>query len=179
VDLDPVLLAIGQQVADQLGAEVRFVNTDSRSESWATDREAFDLVVTATALHWLAQDKLARIFRQIHRVLKPGGWFTNSDHMAAHAPETQKRNRQRLGELQQAAFARTGAPDWDGFWKELTTDPALSYLLAVRDEAAHWEGSDDGLALHLHLALLRVSGFDEVSCPWRELGEAVVCARKP
>jgi SAM-dependent methyltransferase len=179
VDLDPVLLAIGEQVADELGADVRFVNADIRSESWATDRDAFDLVVSATALHWLAEDNLARAFQRIHAVLKPGGWFMNSDHMAADTPETQARNRQLLGEAQQAAFARTGAPDWNGFWEELEGDPDLRDLLAARDEAGHWEGSDNGLPLELHLSLLRDCGFDKVDCLWRELGEAVVCARKP
>jgi demethylmenaquinone methyltransferase/2-methoxy-6-polyprenyl-1,4-benzoquinol methylase len=43
----------------------------------------FDLVHTSAALHEMELAQLEQILREVHRVLKPGGWFTLVDF---HAP---------------------------------------------------------------------------------------------
>ena len=82
VDVDPVLLTIAR---GSLGGDdrVRIVRADLRDPGWV-DRlggvEA-DAVVTSTALHWLPEGDLARLYRQLHGLVRPGGIVANADTM--------------------------------------------------------------------------------------------------
>ncbi len=157
---------------------IEFVEADLREGAWwAGYDDAFDLAVSATALHWLTGAHLAEVYRRVFRALKPGGWFFNADHVAADDPAMQVRYRDRLHDQQQANFA-AGAEDWDGFWNEFTAALMQAGIPAQRETIAHWEGSDDGLPRQFHLDTLRACGFVDVAVHWQELGEALVGARK-
>jgi trans-aconitate 2-methyltransferase len=180
VDRDPVLLALGQKVAQNKGVHVQFARMDLRDPTWWNEHgEKFDLVVSATALHWLSQGDLVETLEHVRDVLKPGGWFFNSDQMAAENPETQARNRAELSVVRQAAFRAVEAPDWDLFWSEIEKDPAFAEARAMREEAGPWEGNEDGESVEFHLSQLRGIGFESAHCLWRYLGEAIVAARRP
>ncbi len=180
VDSDPLLLAIGRQVAQEYSGRIAFLKIDIRQKDWpAAYGEAFDLVLSATVLHWLNAEHLAQTYRHIYQVLKPGGCFMNSDHIASDHPATQARYRQMLQERQQTAFRATGADTWDGFWQRLATELNRPDLSTLRDEAYLWEGSDDGLPKGFHIAALRECGFTQIEFHWQDLGEAVLGAWKP
>jgi SAM-dependent methyltransferase len=179
VDFDPVLLAMGQQIAKETTDRIQFMQTDIRQTgSWAEYRGIFDLVLSATALHWLNAEHLAQTYQRIHQVLKPGGWFMNSDHIASDNPETQTRYREMLQAKQRAAFRATGADDWNGFWENLGRELGHLDLQALRNEAEFWEGTEDGQPKQFHIAVLRQCGFEYVEFHWQDLGEAVIGARK-
>ena len=123
VDFDPVLLAMGQHVAQDRTDRIQFLQVDIRDARWWTAYDdTFDLVMSATALHWLGAENLARTYRRAYQALKPGGWLINSDHIASDHPETQTRYREMLEVKRQAAFREIGADDadwdspWDAFW---------------------------------------------------------------
>ncbi len=138
---------------------------------------AFDLVVSATALHWLTETHLAQVYRRVYRALKPGGWFFNADHIAADDPAMQARYRDLLHEWQRANFD-AGAEDWDGFWRGFAAALAQAGIPAQREVVTYWEGTDDGLPRQFHLDTLRACGFVDVAMHWQDLGEALVGARK-
>jgi len=150
-----------------------------QADWWAPYEGVFDLVLSATALHWLNAEHLAQIYQRIHQALKPSGWFMNSDHMASDNPETQTRYRQMLQAKQRAAFRATGADDWNGFWEKLGRELGQLDLKALRNEAEYWEGTEDGQPKQFHIAVLRRCGFEQVEFHWQDLGEAVIGARKP
>ena len=180
VGLDPVLLEMGRHVTDGMGREVEFLYADLRQADWWKAYEgAFDLVVSATALHWLGRSSLRELYRRVFRVLKPGGWFMNSDHVASDDPGLQERYRQLLSAEQRAAFSAAGADTWDGFWTELERALGDSELLAAREAAEHWEGSDDGHPRGFHISELCKCGFVRVDVIWQDLGEAAMAATKP
>lgn len=179
VDADPVLLAMGRGVAGPRTDRIQFLQADiRRAKWWMAYDEAFDLVVSATALHWLSAENLKAVYRRIYRVLKPGGWFMNSDHVASDDPVTQARYRQMLPARQQAALRATGVDDWDGFWRGLADALSPLDLQALWREADLWEGTDDGHPKQFHLDGLRQCGFEQVEIHWQDLGEAVIGARK-
>ncbi|HUT74816.1 MAG TPA: methyltransferase domain-containing protein [Armatimonadota bacterium] len=180
VDLDPVLLEIGQHVAEQTEVQVQFLNRDVRQTDWWRSCEGrFELVVSATTLHWLGRHSLAELYQCVFRALKPGGWFMNSDHIASDAPGLQERYRQMLSTAREAAFSAASADDWDGFWNELARDLGDSEMLAVRKATEYWEGSEDGQPRQFHVSALRQCGFEPVDVIWQEMGEAIVGARRP
>ncbi|NQT83151.1 class I SAM-dependent methyltransferase [bacterium] len=180
VDFDPVLVAIGQQVAKGTTDRIQFLLADIREGGWWKGyEEVFDLVLSATALHWLNAEHLAETYGRIYGALKPGGWFMNSDHIASDNPRTQALYRKILQEKHQKAFRKTGADDWNGFWEDLGRELNRLDLLALRNEAAFWEGTEDGQPKRFHIGQLERCGFEEVEIHWQELGEAVIGARKP
>jgi SAM-dependent methyltransferase len=179
VDFDPILLAMGQGIAREATDCIQFIQADIRqAEWWAGYEEQFDLILLATALHWLSAGSLTQLYACIYRALKPGGWFMNSDHMASNDPNTQVHYRKALHVDQQSAFCAWRADDWNGFWRSLSRELGQTDLLAQRSEAELWEGTDDGQPRQFHVTALRECGFEQVAFHWQDLGEAVVSARK-
>ena len=180
VDSDPVLLALGEQVAQERHSRIRFLQADIRQgDWWAAYSGTFDLAMSATALHWLNAEHLTQTYQRIYQALKPGGCFMNSDHIASDDAATQAQYRQMLRERQQAAFRATDADSWDGFWQKLGAELNWPDLDKLRGEAELWEGSDDGLPKGFHLAALRECGFARIAFHWQDLGEAVIGAQRP
>ena len=71
-DFDPVMLAIGQGVAET--NRVQFVQVDLRQgDWWKPYEETFDLIVSSTALHWLSKENMKRLYTRTYQALKPGG----------------------------------------------------------------------------------------------------------
>jgi cyclopropane fatty-acyl-phospholipid synthase-like methyltransferase len=180
VDLDAALLAIGEQMAKAKGDHIRFVRADLRDAAWWSDyHAAFDLILSATTLHWLNGEHLAEVFEHAFTALKPGGWFLNSDHAAGDDPETQARYNQVLEEHRFAAFASTHAERWDEYWEQLKREFRRVELPSSADTAPYWEGDEDGQPVTFQLAQLREYGFEQVDVYWQDHGEAVIGGRKP
>jgi hypothetical protein len=180
VDFDPILLKIGQEMAKGTTDRIQFKRADLRDGDWWADyRGTFDLVVSATALHWLSAEHLAQTFRLTYEVFKPGAWFFNSDHVASDDPAVGgARYRELLEQKQQAAFRATKADDWEGFWQKLAEELGAPNIASVRDISECWEGTDDGQPMQFHLTALQASGFRHVEVCWQDLGEAVIGAQK-
>ncbi len=179
VDCDPVLLQIAKKVAGTRTDRIRFILADLReAEWWKEFHGTFDLIVSATTLHWLSAENLRQTFRRSYDVLKPGGWFLNSDHAASDDPRTQARYEEMLEHTRQAAFRAAKADDWNGFWQEVRRQFDQPDLWAMRDQSS-WEGTESGQPKSVQLAQLRKCGFEQVEVIWQELGEVIIAARKP
>lgn len=50
----------------------------------------FEVVVSALSIHHLADDRKARLFRNIHAHLADGGLFINADQVLGSSPETER-----------------------------------------------------------------------------------------
>ncbi len=180
VDFDPVLLAAGRKIARQSTDRIEFKNADIRDGNfWKEHESEFDLVVSATALHWLNAQHLAQIFQRAYDVLRPGGWFVNSDHVANEDPAVQDLYRKMLQQKRQAAFRATKADDWNGFWEALGRAVNQLDLAGLRNVNHFWEGTDDGQPTEFHLTALRRCRFERAEVYWQEFGEAVIGGRKP
>jgi len=176
VDSDPVLLAMGQAVAEEALDRIRFVQADiQQADWWETYEEAFDLVLSATALHRLSAEDLEQLYEHIYRALRPGGWFMSSGYMTSSDPGTRACLQEMLHVNQQSALHVTGAYDWDGFWQGLGRDLEQTELLQYHRPR---QGPESGLLKHDHVSALKACGFERVEFHWQDLGEAVASARK-
>jgi len=179
IDADPVLLGMGQKVSKSFSRKVLFIHYDLRRPDWWESHSGkFDLVLSATALHWLNAEHLSRTYQRVFRVLKPGGWFLNSDHIADDNPRIQARFREILQSRQKQFFAKNDADDWDGFWKSLESAIGKTVFKKIRSWKAVWEGTDDGQPRQFHFSALKGCGFKDVFQVWQDLGESIIAARK-
>jgi trans-aconitate methyltransferase len=180
VDTDPILLTIGEAIGAEIPGDVLFLNADIRDPLWwESYRETFNLVISATALHWLNIDHLTQVYARIYRVLQPGGWFFNADHIASDDPGTQNTYRQLLAAWQTGNFNESHAENWETFWQAIHTtlsQVGLTFTAPVPDT---WEGSDDGLTQSQHCQCLQSLGFENIHIHWQYLGEALLGAQKP
>jgi SAM-dependent methyltransferase len=179
VDSDPVLLKIGRGVSENLSRRIQFIRADLRKRIfWESLDRKFDLVLSATALHWLSAGHLSQVYEHVFQVLKPGGWFMNSDHIAHDNPNTQACFRKALRSRQKKFFSRSRVDDWEGFWTKLRAELKNTGVIKTRARQTVWEGDDDGQPRQFQISALKASGFSEVKIIWRDLGEAVIAARK-
>ncbi len=137
VDIDPVMLAIGQGALGAVDGRLRWIEADLASPDWleAVGETQVDAVLSATALHWLSPEPLARLYRDLGRLLRPGGVFLNGDHMAFNPalPTFTRLSQQVLDEQwTDAAFASRGIETAEQWWDALALEPALASLLAER-----------------------------------------------
>lgn len=179
IDADPLLLAMGRKAAGRLAPRVRFLQADLCRPDWCESYgKKFDLVLSATALHWLSAKNLADTYKRVFQALKPGGWFMNSDHIADDDPKIQARFRKTLKSRQKHNFAQTRADDWDGFWNSLEKAMGKSVFQKIHEQKAPWQGTDDGQPRKFHFTALKRCGFSKVDLIWRDLGEAIITAQK-
>lgn len=120
-----------------------------------------DAVVSSFALHHLYPDEKLRLFKFIHAVLKPGGWFINCDIVkAAHTiHETRFRYLHSL-EIQQRTKVINN--------RETSLDE-----ISLKMEDKEKNDGDHFLLLSEDLQLLAEAGFSAGECFWKEYREAV------
>ncbi|RJL24545.1 class I SAM-dependent methyltransferase [Bailinhaonella thermotolerans] len=176
VDVDPALLILARE---SLGERVTVVRADLGEPDWTSrlpERE-FDAVVTATALHWFDEKGLTRLYRDLAGVLRPGGVFTNADHMPALHPRFAGAvNAKR--ERDQESLRAEGVLDWKQWWQAAAEDPKLAD--AVAERTAFFSGDHASVEFmppaSWHLDTLRAAGFDAASEIWRGFDDAVIAA---
>ncbi|AJT62619.1 hypothetical protein T261_0931 [Streptomyces lydicus] len=166
VDADPLLLELGRV---SHGSAIRYIEATIGEPGWlgalSLDRP-LDAAVSATALHYLGERTLRRVYRQLAAVLRPGGVLINGDHICPGGVRISGLatdvGRRRAG--RQAAFAHE---DWESWWAAAGADPDLADLLAARHSRPlpHCEGND--LTLAGHIALLREAGFEDAGPVWQ------------
>ncbi|MDH6124811.1 class I SAM-dependent methyltransferase [Kitasatospora sp. GP82] len=177
VDLDPALLAIA---AGHFAAEPRItlVTADLRSPDWAAllPPDPFDAVVTATALHWLPADDLARLYRDLFGLLRPGGVLLNADH--APSPDTPLLNAadEAFQRRRQERERAEGVLDWPSWWAAAAADPLLAEHVVARNAIYGSRVEEESRSAQWHLARLRESGFTEAGVVWRSVSDALVAA---
>jgi SAM-dependent methyltransferase len=178
VDQDPVLLTLAEAT---LGGRARIVTADLSRPSWteALPHRDYDAVLTATALHWLAPDRLAVLYGEIHRVLRAGGVFANADHMPDEGlPGLTKRLLSTADARRGSRYATGAALSWPDWWARVAADPRLAPRYAEREKiypAAHGSAEWTPPA-GWHLDALRAAGFAETGLLWRGGADATVAA---
>jgi SAM-dependent methyltransferase len=136
VDVDPVLRAIAS-ASFARDDRVRIVHADLRDPNCldAPPDAQVDAVLTATALHWLPEAAVQRLYRDLAEVVRPGG-------VVAHVEQTPLSDLPRLGgglaRVDRERLARqhtADRPGWDAWWDDAGRDPVLSSAAAQRRAA--------------------------------------------
>jgi SAM-dependent methyltransferase len=135
VDVDPALLTIAAASVGE-DARVRVVRADLTDPGWAgavpVPEGGFDAVVTATALHWLTEPDLRRLYADLRLLVRPGGVVANADEMPPAELPRLGSALDGLAEHRRAQLTADGRPDWAAWWDEATADPALADAVADR-----------------------------------------------
>jgi SAM-dependent methyltransferase len=181
VDLDPVLLTMGQSVLGTMGGRLRWVTADLTTAEWVDQlgETQVDAVLSTTALHWLPAAHLMRVYRQLGELVRPGGVVLNGDNMKFRpSMATFQRVADAVKARQQEdAFKQRGVEDWAGWWQALAAEPALTGLLAERERRFSWRAADPHRPLYdVHEAALHDAGFREVGVIWQHMGNRVLMA---
>lgn len=183
VDLDPVLLTMGQAVLGDLGGRLRWVPANLNDDDWPTALgvEQVDAILSTTALHWLPAGGLNRLARQLAKLVRPGGVVLDGDHMGfpPHLDAFTRVARTLNARQEADAFAHDGVEDWESWWSALAQEPSIDELLAERTRRFAWSAHDiDSQApiLDVYEAAFRDAGFRQVGVIWQKLDNRVVVA---
>ena len=174
VDWDPVHLEIARAT---LPPEVQIIEADVTDQDWSADfaDRAFDLVVSATALHWLEDDSLVALYRKLARLVAPGGLFLNADHFPVSEPQIRELGHSLTEEWQEANFA-SGEETHADFHRAAMDDPVLRPAAEERARRFDQHESDGLRTVEFHRQALRDAGFGEVAEVWRHREDAVLLA---
>lgn len=175
VDADPLLLELGRS---HYGTPIRYVEAVIGHPGWldalALDRP-LDAAVSTTALHYLDEQTLRQVYRDLAARLRPGGVLVNGDHLcqdAARISEIAVTIGRRRAERQRA-FTHE---DWDSWWAAAHTDPELAVLLDERRTRPLPTSEGEHLTLTGHTTLLREAGFSHTGSVWQFGNSHVVVA---
>lgn len=178
VDVDPALRTIA--AATFAGDDrVRLVRADLRDPAWRDNLPdgPFDAVLTATALHWLPEDVLRRLYRDLYDVVKPGGAVANADEMPLLDLPRLGSALDEIAARRQDEMRIDGRPDWQGWWEEVAADPMLADAATARLELFGGNHSATFIpSARWHIDALAEAGFREVGVTWRSGPGAVVAA---
>lgn len=174
VDLDPVLLSIYRV----LFPTAKAVEVDIRDEDWSRKVEGrFDAVVTATALHWLQENELKRLYRELAVLVEPGGVFLNADHDPLDDCPALASRCAAVLECERAEL-RGGRLDWQSWWSKVAHHPALGGLVAERNRRFANRGEEFAPPARWHLEALAAAGFSEQAVVWRRGRDAIIAATR-
>jgi trans-aconitate methyltransferase len=197
VDVDPVLLAIGQGALGAVHGRLRWVDADLSHPDWVAGlgEESFDAVLSTTALHWFLPEQLAILYRQLGALVRPGGVLLIADNMPfdAQSPGFSKICQAVTARRRDQAFSQHGTEDWDQWWASLRQhSPELTTLLEERTRRFGWEPTSqhraDRLAaksnglikrsptVSFHAGALREADFREVGVIWQDFDDHVLLA---
>jgi SAM-dependent methyltransferase len=181
VDLDPVLLTMGQAVLGDMGGRLRWVDANLATPEWVGElaESQLDAVLSTTALHWLAPEYLTRVYRELGQLVRPGGVFLNGDNLqfGPHLPSFQKVAQTMKERTRIDAFERRGLEDWENWWTALQAEPSLAELFAERARRFAWKASGWHTPIFdLHVAALRDGGFREIDVIWQNMENRVLMA---
>lgn len=179
VDIDPVLLALGRGA---FGDRLTFVESDLRDPRWlerlGIDRA--DAAVSSTALHWLPEGAMRRLYGELAALLRRNGVFLDADHArpgpdeVALAPVVATMSKLRTERVRQTAGP---AETWGEWWAAIQAEPALADEVAARDRLNH-AGLDGRHRMSdpEHRRLLLEAGFQAADVLWRHGSERILAA---
>ena len=118
VDVDPVLLAIATASFDG-DDRMRIVRADLRDPAWrdAVAEEQVDAAVTSTALHWLPEGAVRRLYHDLARLIRPGGVFAHAEVMPLADAPNLGAGLARVKRHRRPGNPSDGSSDWDAWWR--------------------------------------------------------------
>ncbi len=168
IDFDPTLLPLARQRLAKFSNRIKLILVDLRQEGWLEYLEKpADAVISATALHWLRQKELVRLYGHIAQILRPGGIFLNADHAGSGNDRIQQVWEKHRDEMLNSQEDTTGET-WESFWKAYMEALGLKTPEIRQRVLGGWKGGvEKGLPLTWHFDKLKAAGFTCVDCFWR------------
>jgi RimJ/RimL family protein N-acetyltransferase/ubiquinone/menaquinone biosynthesis C-methylase UbiE len=154
LDLATEMLEKAKTRFSQMGKSSRILIGDYVETDWDG---LYDLIISGLSIHHLSDPDKERLYQRIYQALKPGGMFVNADQVLGKTPELEKRYRQQ--------------------WLDSVC------ALGISDEelkAAKKRMEYDRMAtLDAQLGWLKVAGFQDVDCWYKNFSFAVFGGHRP
>ena len=181
VDLDPVMLAIGEGALGSYDGRLRWVDADLAATDWADslDDGSVDAALSTTALHWLSGPELVAVYRKLGALIRPGGVFLNGDNMdfGPDLPTVQRFAQEARDRAWTAeSFAARGIRNSEQWWEALGHEPVMAPLIAERERRLSAKERPVSAGYDLHVGALRDAGFREVATIWQSGTDRVLLA---
>ena len=181
VDIDPVMLALGQGALGTSNGRLRWVDADLGSAGWLETlaEPQVDAVLSTTALHWLPAAHLVDLYRDLGRLVRPGGVFLNGDNMGfgPNLPTFQRlAHDAEERHWSDESFAARGIETAEEWWEALGQEPSMAPLLAERARRFAAKERPASPIFDLHVAALRDASFREVGTIWQSGTNRVLLA---
>jgi len=184
VDTDPVLLRVGRGALARYGPRIDWVLADLRSRRWSAQLPVppWDGVVSSLALHWLERNEIQGLYRDLFRLIRPGGVFVNGDFLPSRGPGTGTTgtNRPKMDRSRRVdAASRLPAfrSEWEAWWGTVSLEAGFQPALRQRRlrlpgdlPPKRTTGPKIPASLEFHRRALREAGFRESKVVWQEGG---------
>ncbi len=172
IDHDPTILLLANARLRQYGSQIKLLQYDIRLATWINELpKQVDVIVSATALHWLNAAQLSNLYNQIANKLKNGGLFINADHVSSESSLIQTYwDNNRTKHINK----NINFDDWTVFWKEYSKALGID-VDGIHNNITDWydPGIENGLPLLWHFKEMKKFGLSRVNCFWRKNGDAV------
>ena len=180
VDYDPVVLRIGQGALGSYHGRLTWVDTKIAAPGW-TDQlpfRRFDAAISTTALHWLPPPGLRQTYRDLARILRPGGVFMNGDHMAESPRQIAVRRllRRTYRVHRHGRSPRAAHDPWTRWWHDAARAAPLAESFAEHERRRAQHPHVRALDLPGQIAALRRAGFRTTLTAWQVLEDRVLVA---
>lgn len=164
VDSSPAMIELARQRLAPYEGRWQVVQQNLASiKNIVLPHHPYHYAIAVQALHHLAEAEMRSIYRFLHHVLEPGGWFLLLDRIRVNSPElwdAYQSTWRRLDRLHQSQLAE-----------------AEGQHFAAHEQAVQARG-DFPQPLEYHLYTLRDSGFAAVACLHLHGNRALIAARK-
>lgn len=172
VDRDVFLISICIAMNRRAGVSARDFVRDLRNADWHNGlAHDYDVVAVANALHWLDAGRVAELFKDVFRVLRPGGAFLFVEPACAD-----KAFAAGFAEWKARQPARFSQENWKRFWTR--ANQILGYdhtkFLGPRDS----NRIGDGMSVAGWIQLLKNAGFESIDVLLRDVDEVILASSK-
>ncbi len=169
LDGSPTMLDLARQrFASYPTGQVQCVEKDFNEKDWHTALpfDSYDAIISGFAIHHSEDDRKQEIYADIFALLRPGGVFVNTEHVASASP---------LGEeLFEHAYAHSITLKRHELGLGGTFEEALKKIHTRLDKSANRL-----TPVETQLQWLRAIGFKDVDCYWKHYELAVLAGYKP
>jgi len=168
VDFSDAMLSAAKRHLRLSRSQLHFVKSDFSSREWlgVVGGERFDAVVSGYAIHHQPDRRKREIFREVFRLLNPGGVFVNIEHVAPESGWVARLNEDLfVDSLYKYHYRKRQRKTREVILKEFVhrKDKAANILAPVEAQC-DW---------------LRRCGFLDVGCYFKVFELAVFGGRKP
>lgn len=188
LDTDPVLLRVGEMALHRFRGRVTWVLADLREKGWPSQLPVhrFDAAVSSLALHWLEENEIRAIYRELRRLLRPGGLLVNGDFLPTSQPKVPPKDERvttdrRRGPQRGGGGRRAFKPEWEKWWGALAEDASMRDVLKERHlrmpgkiPPRRTTGPKTPASLQAHERALEDAGFHESVVTWQDGGFRVL-----
>lgn len=167
VDVSEDMLKAATQRLKKLQGSITFYLRDFEDDNWSKGvGQRFDAVVSSLSLHHASDDKKKRIYRDIYRLLKRGGYFINGDRIRAPSDWLEEHYMREWAEFMVVQIK-------EFFQKEKTVEEVIA-----TQKQMDIKNGDKPATLEENMKWLHEAGFDIVDCVWKYNNRAIIIAYK-